>query len=220
LKAVSGLFSQTDVIGHFKDDNQKHNNRHLDSILFIGLLILVFIGIPIGLGFLFYFIPKKLGYPKTAKYLTIAYGLFVLTIGLYIAFEDQLFTKNNAKELVEEQDFKLTEDFELLKNESMSAIGDYYHTFTLKISERDKQNAISKIKSADNFKTDNATIDQMLYLSDQRYFGPKVTQNYETENSYVREYFEPSGQEGYAPTFRRISISKTKNELTFEDIDE
>ena len=43
---------------------------------------------------------------------------------------------------------------------------------------------------------------------------------HETENSYVREYFEPSGQEGYAPTFRRISISKTKNELTFEDIDE
>lgn len=53
-----------------------------------------------------------------------------------------------------------------------------------------------------------------------RYFGPKVTQNYETENAYVREYFEPSGREGYAPTFRRISISKTKNELIFEDIDE
>lgn len=192
----------------------------MDSILLIGLLIFVFIGIPIGLGLLFYFVPKKLGYPKTAKYLTIVYGLLVLTIGLYIAFEDQLFTKNNAKEFVEEQDIKLTEDFELLKNESMSAIGDYYHTFTLKISERDKQNAITKIKSVDNFKTDNATIDQMLYLSDQRYFGPNVTQNYETENSYVREYFEPSGQEGYAPTFRRISISKTKNELIFEDIDE
>lgn len=77
-----------------------------------------------------------------------------------------------------------------------------------------------KIKSSDNFKADNTSIDQLLYLSDQRYFGPKVTQNYETENTYVREYFQPSGQEGYAPTFRRISISKTNNELTFEDIDE
>jgi hypothetical protein len=115
----------------------------LDSILFIGLLILAFIGTPIGLGFLFYFVPKRLGYPKTAKYLTIAYGLFVLTIGLYLAFEDQLFTKNNAKELVEEQEIKLTDDFELLKNVSMSAIGEYYHTFTLRISERDKQNAIT-----------------------------------------------------------------------------
>lgn len=193
----------------------------MDSILFIGLLILVFIGIPIGLGLLFYFVPKSLGYPKTSKYLTIAYGLFVLTIGLYIAFEDQLFTKNNAKELVEEQDIKLTDDFELLKNESMSAIGDYYHTFTLKISERDKQNAITKIKSADNFKSDNGSIETLMYQSaPDRYFGKKVVQNYATENSFVREYFEPSGREGYAPTFRRISISKTDNELTFEDIDE
>jgi hypothetical protein len=42
----------------------------------------------------------------------------------------------------------------------------------------------------------------------------------EVIDAYVREYFQPSGQEGYAPTFRRISIYKNKNELTFEDIDE
>ena len=180
----------------------------------------MFIGIPIGLGLLFYFVPKKLGYPKTAKYLTIAYGLFVLTVGLYLVFEDQLFTKNNAKELVEEQDIKLTDDFKLLKNESMSAIGDYYHTFTLKISERDKQNAITKIKSAEDFKTNNGSIETLIYQASDRYFGEKVVQNYETENSFVREYFEPSGREGYAPTFRRISINKADSELTFEDIDE
>jgi len=193
----------------------------LDSVLFIGLLILVFIGIPIGLGLLFYFVPKKLGYPKTAKYLTLAYGVFVLTTGFFIAFEDQLFTKNNAKELVEEQDIKLIEDFELLKNESMSGIGDYYHTFTIKISERDKQNAITKIKSSDDFKAGNVSVETLMYQpTTDRYFGKKVVQNYETENSFVREYFEPSGREGYAPTFRRISINKTDNELKFEDIDE
>ena len=190
----------------------------MDSLLFIGLLILVFVGIPIGLGLLLYFIPKKLGYPKTAKYLTIGYGLLVLAFGFFIAFEDQLFTKNDARYLVEEQGLKLTGEFVLTENKSMFAIGDYYHTFTLEISKLDKQNAISIIKSSVNFKTDNSSIDQMLYLSDKRYFGPKVTQNYETENAYVREYFKPSGQEGYAPTFRRISISKIKNELTFEDI--
>lgn len=192
----------------------------MDEFLFIGLLILVFVGLPIGLGCLLYFVPKKLGYPKTGKYLTIILGLVVLTLVLWTVFEDQLFTKNNAKELVEEQQILLADKFELIENKSMSAIGDYYHTFTLKISERDKQNAIFGIKGADNFKADNSSIDQMLYLSDKRYYGPKVTQNYETENAYVREYFQPSGQEGYAPTFRRISISKTKNELTFEDIDE
>jgi hypothetical protein len=193
----------------------------MDILLLIGLFIVVFVGIPIGIGLLFYFIPKKLGYPKTAKYLTITYGLFVLIIGFFMVFEDQLFTKKNAKELVEEQKFKLNDEFKLLNNESMSAIGDYYHTFTLKISDRDKQDAIFKIKSSDNFKTDNISIDTMLYLQAQdRYFGEKIIQNYETENSYVREYFKPSGKEGYAPTFRRISISKINNELTFEDIDE
>lgn len=124
------------------------------------------------------------------------------------------------KKLVEEQGLKLTEDFALLKNKSMFAIGEYYHTFTLEISQQDKQNAISKIQHSDNFKTGNPPIDQMLYLSDKRYFGTKITQNYETEKAFVREYFQPSGREGYAPTFRRISISKTKKELTFEDIDD
>jgi hypothetical protein len=178
-------------------------------------------GIPIVLGLLFYFVPKNLGYPKTAKYLTITYGLFVLTIGLYISFEDQLFTKNNARVLIEEQNIKLIDEFELIKNESMSSIGDYYHTFTLKISERDKQNAIIKIKSVDNFKTNKGSIESLIYQpTTNRYFGQKVVRNYETENSFVREYFEPSGREGYAPTFRRISISKNENEITFEDIDE
>ncbi len=193
----------------------------MDALLLIGLFILVFVGIPLVIGLLLYFIPKRLGYPKTAKYVTISYGLIVLAIGLFIAFEDQLFTKNNAKELVEEQNFILLDEFELLNNESMSAIGDYYHTFTLKISDRDKQDAITKIKSSDNYKIDDGSIETLLYQhAPDRYFGKKIIQNYETDNTYVREYFEPSGRKGYAPTFRRISISKTSNELTFEDIDE
>lgn len=189
----------------------------MDTFIFLGTLILVLIGLPIGLG---YYLPKKLGYPNTAKYLTIGYGFSVLTLGLFIAFEDSLFTKNNAREFLEEQGIKITDKFDLIENKSMSGIGDYYHTFTLKISERDKQNAILEIKEASNFKTNNSTIDQMLYLSDKRYFGPTVTQNYETKNGYVREFFQPSGRKGYAPIFRRISISKTENTLTFEDIDE
>jgi hypothetical protein len=191
----------------------------LDGFLFI--IILVFVGLPIGIGCLFYFIPKKLGYPKIAKYLTIVYGLIVLTIVFFTAFEDQFFTKNNAKELVEEQEIELSDDFQLLKNQSMSAIGEYYHTFTLKISAKDKANAILKIKNSEYFKTSNGSIDSLMFQTKpDRYFGNKIIQNYETEDYFVREYFKPSGRSGYAPTFRRIIISKTKNELTFEDIDE
>ena len=143
----------------------------------------------------------------------------MLTLVLWTVFEDYLFTKGNAKELVEEQQILLAEKFELKENKSMSAIGDYYHTFTLEISDLDKQNAILNIKSAETFKGKNSSIESLLYQQD-RYFGLKVIQNYETENLYIREYFQPSGRKGYAPIFRRISISKEVNELTFEDIDE
>ncbi len=190
----------------------------MDEYLFIGLLMLVFIGIPVGVGLLLYFIPKRLGYPKASTYLIIGYGLIVLAITFFIVFEDQLFTENNAKRLIEEQGMELIDEFELVNNESMSAIGDYYHTFTLEISERDKNNAVNKIKNSDNFQAENNSVEEVLYMSDKRYFGPKVIQNYETEFAFVREYCEPSGQKGYAPAFRRISISKVKNEIIFEDI--
>ncbi|MCX6257694.1 MAG: hypothetical protein NTW49_07360 [Bacteroidia bacterium] len=198
----------------------------LGAFLFIGLIILVLGGLIIGGGFLLYLVPKKNGHPKTAKYLTIIYVLFVLAVAFFIVFEDKLFTKYQAKELVEEQELMLTDQFEILENKSMSAIGDYYHTFTLKISEKNKQDAILKIKKCNGFKifnTDNRSdIDSMIYskINLDPYFGPKIIENYETDSEFVREYFQPSGRKGWAPAFRRISISKTKNELTFEDIQE
>jgi hypothetical protein len=192
----------------------------LDEFLLIGLFILVFVGLPIGLSLLFYFVPKKLGYPKTGKYLTIIFGILVLTVVFLTVFEDQLFTKGKAKELIEEQGIVLTDKFDLKENKSMSAIGDYYHTFTLEVSEQDKSKAIQIIKSSADFKKIGEPTTDLLFSSVDRYKGPKLIQNYETESAYVREYFQPSGREGYAPTFRRISISKNKDELTFEDIDE
>jgi hypothetical protein len=166
----------------------------MDSLLFIGLLVIIFIGIPIGIGFLFYFIPKKLGYPRVARYLTIVYSLIILAVAFLVIFQDELFTKNDAKELVNDQGFKLTDDFHLLKNESSSGIGDYYHTFILRISPRDKQEAITKIIQSKNFKPDGKALKDLLYINTNRYFGPKSTQNYETGDAYVREYFQPGGR--------------------------
>jgi len=159
-----------------------------------------------------------MGYPKVSKYLTISYGLIVLSIILFIAFEDQLFSKNDAKELVEEQGIELVDEFELTNNESMSAIGDYYHTFTLQITATDKTKIINTIKGSDNFKTIGESILDLYFDTEDRYNGPKRTQNYETEDSFVREYIKPNG-DGYAPTYRRIKVYKEKEELIFEDID-
>ena len=184
------------------------------GLLFIGLIILI-----IGFTFLLYFIPKKLGYKKTGIILSSLFVLFLTVITLSFIFEDDLFTQNDAKNLIEEQEIILEDKFEIENNESMWAIGDYYHTFTLKISERDKIRAIDKIKNSPEFKKSGETIEDYLYEAQNRYNGPKQTQNYEIDNYYVREYYKPNGR-GYAPTFRRILISKKENKLKFEDIDE
>jgi len=185
-------------------------------LIFFGLL---FIGLLIGFTFLLYFIPKKLGYQKTGIILSSLFGLFLTAITLSSIFEDELFTQNEAKRLIEEQEIILEDKFEIENNESMWAIGDYYHTFTLKISERDKIRAINKIKNAPRFKKNGEPIIDYLYGTQDRYNGAKQTQNYEIPNYYVREYYEPNG-EGYAPTFRRILINKDENKLKFEDINE
>jgi hypothetical protein len=190
----------------------------LDEFLLIGLFILVFIGIPVGIGLLLYFVPKRFGYPKTGKYITIIFGLLVLTVVVMTVFEDDLFTKNDAKELIREQQIILNDNFSLEHNESMWAIGDYYHTFTLVISETDKTNAIIEIKKSENFKLVGEPISDLYFDSEDRYNGSSQTQNYETDKSFVREFFEPNG-DGYAPTYRRITIDKNKNEIVFEDID-
>lgn len=51
-----------------------------DEFLMIAFLILLFIGVPIVVGLLLYFIPKRLGYPKAARNLTITYVLIVMFI--------------------------------------------------------------------------------------------------------------------------------------------
>lgn len=167
-----------------------------------------------------YFIPKKLGYPKTAKWLIEIYVVLIGFLAITTIFEDELFTKNDAKKLIAEQNIRLTDNFKLDKNASMWAIGDYYHTFTLTISRKDKEQIIDSIKSDPYFKkAGDPVIDYRSGRAVDRYEGPKATQNYETEKDFVRELYKPNGK-GYAPTFRRITISKFKNTLVFEDIDD
>ncbi len=186
----------------------------MELIIFFGLL---FIGLLIGLAYLFYFIPKKLGYPKIGKILSTLFVLFLVACCLGSIFEDYFFTKNDATELLAEQEIVLMDEFEIEENRSGWSPGDYYHTFTLKISDRDKQKAIGKITTSENFKSLDEPVDNLRELTD-RYEGEKLTQNYENKNLYVREYYEPNGK-GYAPTYRIIEIEKKGNKLTFEDMD-
>jgi hypothetical protein len=184
----------------------------LDAYSFIGIFFLLFIGIPIGVGLLIYFVPQKLGFPKTGKYLTILFALFVVTVFLMNVFEDRLFTKNDARKLVEEQEIQLTEKFELLENESVWVPGNSYHTFTLRISENDKFSAIEKITNSPGYKIYGEPADEFITKGIMK-------QNYETEEGYVREFPRLNGK-GIVPSFRRITIDKKENKLVFEEVAE
>jgi hypothetical protein len=184
--------------------------------IIIGIIISF---ICVGLIFLTYWIPKKFGYPKIGKFLGIFLGIFFSLLIIYIIFEDQFFFKRDARKLLSEQDIHLTDNFEIIENKSMSGIADYYRTFSLAISEHDKNLIIEQIKKSNNFK---GIKDHKIHImhSTNKYFGSKIIQNYESENQFVRECFEPSGKKNYAPTYRKIEINKQDNKLIFEDIEE
>lgn len=187
-------------------------------MIFYVIIFLVLLLFVIGIGFTIYYISKKLGFPKVGKVLAFGLGIGFLIMSVLAIFEDELFSKSDAINLLAEQNIELIEDFEIVNNESMSAIGDYYHTFSLKISNTDKLKIINQIRNSKNFNLDGPT-DSYFKNRDDYYNGPKRIKNYETENQYVRELFKPHGK-GYAPTWRLIKINKKDNILIFEDIDE
>lgn len=191
----------------------------MDGIILLLLIFLIPTLIVGGIIFISFWLPKKLGFPKAGKVIGSLTCCFFAYVIIAMIFEDELFSKNDAIELLEEQKIYLSDDFKLEENSSTWAIGDYYHSFTLKISEKDKKRIIREIKSAPNYKDSTYEITDLLYLKKERKINIKYFQNHETKTSYVREYIEEHG-EGYAPTYRQIYVDKVENELRFIEIDD
>lgn len=188
----------------------------MEELLLILVFGLLFIGIPILLGVLIYKIPKKLGYDKLSNSLTISYVFVLLVLVGVFVFEDKLFGKNSALQSINEVGVDLNDDFELTENKTMWAFGDYYHVFELNISPEDKERLIFDIRNAKNFESNVRNVNTRLDVSQEN--DVAVNQNYQTENQYIRESYEPSKKEGIAPMFKRISISKLENKLKYEYI--
>ncbi|MEG0187899.1 hypothetical protein [Algoriella sp.] len=183
------------------------------TLLFLFIILIVFL-----IGYCIYKFLRYINFPKTAVLATVAYGLFIIYIPISVIYEDELFFKRDATELVEDLDFKLNDDFEIIKNTSNWGIEESYHTFILEISNNDRNRLINEIKTSKNYMPDSIfSTDKIVYPD--RYKGKKIVWNYEDESWYIRHYYQPNG-EGYAPTDRSISISKTSNELRFEDVNE
>ncbi len=179
-----------------------------------GLLILL------GIIYLIFYIFKKIGVPKIGKIISISLILIVLYLIIISFFEDYFFTKNDAEMLLNQQNIILKDDFQIIKNESMTAIGEYYMTFKIKISNNDKNRIVNEIKKSKNFTTNDISVETLIQNENiDTHFGKRIVLNHETKLFFVRELFEPNG-DGFAPTWTNTKVNKFKNELIFEDIDE
>lgn len=187
----------------------------MDFLIIFVLVIILLFG---GVIFLSFWLPKKLGFPIAGKVIGSVVSCLLLYYIIVSYYEDELFSKEDAIELLEEQNFKLNDEFKIEENKSDWAIGDYYHILRLSISENDKQRLINQIQSSPDFKDTTNNVTELIYSQEKMPVGKKIFQNYETKNYYTREFYEENGG-NYAPTFRKVSIDKNKNELKFEDID-
>lgn len=184
-------------------------------LLFFLFLIIVAL-ILIGVVYLAYRIPKRMGKRKLgvilSSFLAVGFTLIVLSI----VFDDYLFFKSDAREYLNEPNIELKDDFKILSNES-GGFMDYYHRFELEISEDDKSRIINHIKSQDNYID---SVGEYIYLPNRatsRSEGDTLTANYHTKWKYKTEIYYPNGK-GYTPTYKIISISKSENKLIFEHI--
>lgn len=91
----------------------------MDSFLIFWIaLFLVLISLIIGLIFLTHWIPKKFGNKKVGLLLS---SIIIISIGWFaisVIDDEELFSKNDANDLLREHRFKLEDDFELIDNES------------------------------------------------------------------------------------------------------
>ena len=183
----------------------------------MGILV-IFILFMVGILFFIYWIPKKLGYPKVGKYLSIILSIFLVLMVLFWVFQDSFFTKNQARSLLAEHDIILKDDFKILNNKSRSPMADYYHRFRLEISDNDKNQIIERIKKADGFKGINEEKKDLLPNTSD-YNTTRIIQNYEDDVMFVTENYRPN-HEGEASVYKRIELEKSENTLVFIEMQE
>ena len=156
------------------------------------LLALFIISLPILLGYLIYRVIKLYINLKFAIIFVSLYGLFLISVVLSQIYEDELFFKSDAIELVEDLNFGLNDDFNIQENSSHEGMESMTHKFVLEISEKDQNRLTNEIKSSRNFMPYSVYSKTNLVYPD-RYKGKKVVWNYENDEFYVREYFQPNG---------------------------
>ncbi len=195
----------------------------LGTLITIGILgnldfLVVFIWMAVFLFqivFIIYWGFRLFGKKKTGTILSlIIAGIFILAI-MQPWISDWTFNKNEARKIMNHHNFELEDDFEILRNES-GGLRDYYHSFTLKVSNSDYQNIAKEIRSSENYQGLITDLSRQLPIANYKKLD---TVNFETNYHIEREYF--SEQKMNDGTFHfRFQLSKGKNEFSYIGSDE
>ena len=116
----------------------------------IGVFIWMFIA-AFSIVFITYWIFRFYKKKKIANVSAILLSLFFLYIALDPWITDWTFSKNDATEILKERGFVLNDKIKLLSNES-GGFRDYYHTFSIAISDNDYKRISNQIISSHSFK--------------------------------------------------------------------
>ena len=175
-----------------------------DDFIFSSILFLIFIGLPVGFLFLLYFIGKKLESKRTGIILSTSLGLVFLLCFLYLSFEDEFFSKSNARDLLAENKIELKDDFEIKEYQTAVAIGDFYQRLELKISNSDR------LRLSNNFKKKTDSVN--IILKNHPHSFQEYWENHEG-------FFKETGKQSEIEE-SSIFISKTENKLIYELVED
>ena len=179
----------------------------------IGLIILlVFLII-----FNSYWTLINLNFRKTAKVIAIVFSLLALLPFLSFVLEDYFFFKSDAKKFLKNNDIVLTDDFKI-KSNSISRLNDVIQKFELEISSTDKEKIIQQIRNSKYFR-DTLIDKEKLFSKSGNRLTNKTYLDYEKDEFIIRETFQRL-KIGYTSDHDIITISKNKNTLTFERIND
>ncbi len=142
----------------------------------------------------------------------LIFGVWRVAVFIY---PDKFFSKQDAIDKVEFQDLLLTEPFEIISNETSRKDGDAFKSFTLLISEIDRNAIIKDIRQASNFTNQYDTVTPASRIVSD-YPRTKKFDNFETEKFVNRKLHKPLGR-GFKPYYIHLKVSKDSNEIFNEE---
>lgn len=191
------------------------------------IIILLFcFSLPCGVIFLLFHLPKKFGHPKLGRWLggvaTALFALFLISF-LFSMTGWVIFPKNKVRHLLKDSSIELVDRFKILDHENIGfdIHGDIYESFTIRVSDADKQRIIDQIKS------DPETVvlskedreDHNYHIEFYHRFGD-VTEAplyYDAPDEYLISVYESPQKEGYVGKYHWISVNKRTNVLEVVD---